>query len=386
MDIEYIVTAAPVTIEAGRILGSVGAGGIATALTVGMIAGIREPKGGGAPAAGGAAPKKGKIRKKLTSDQAQWTGVAAGTLYMAAGSLWTVGDQVSDAFSGLFTSGGFGDAGTGAVSLLLAAIMYFREMTPGRARSLASLPQESGHPLAASGASPRRSSSPAPGQSGSCDGHENDGPAGGAAHSPPAAGPPRSRRGAGRPHRARRDRPAQRIRPPPRQGVGAHCTALPLVGAHRLRGGWWLRHRPHRSCRRCRIGRALPGARHRDPVVHGRVDGRPSPDRTSPEADTTQADSSNPEDDEDLLDAAIVTALIRKVAGGTQGAHLEDLLATGKFGSRSKANLKALLIEEYHLPVESFGTRVDGRKRTRDGVRLRHLPPAAADPAPSTPA
>ena len=132
MDIDYVITAAPVTIEAGRILGSVGAGGIATALTVGMIAGIREPKGGGAPAAGGAAPKKGKIRKKLTSDQAQWTGVAAGTLYMAAGSLWTVGDQVSDAFSGLFTSGGFGDAGTGSVSLVLAAIMYFREMTPGK--------------------------------------------------------------------------------------------------------------------------------------------------------------------------------------------------------------------------------------------------------------
>ncbi|MFJ8866731.1 hypothetical protein ACIRD6_13375 [Streptomyces sp. NPDC102473] len=111
----------------------------------------------------------------------------------------------------------------------------------------------------------------------------------------------------------------------------------------------------------------------------------PPPDRTSSQADTAQADSSNPEDDEDLLDAEIVTALIRKVAGGTQGAHLEDLLATGKFGSRSKANLKALLIEEYHLPVESFGTRVDGRKRTRDGVRLRHLPPAAADPTPSTP-
>lgn len=130
--VDVIFTAAPISIESGRILGSVGAGGIATALTVGMIAGIREPKGGGGGAAGGAPSKKGKIRKKLTSDQAQWTGVAAGTFYMAAGSFWTVGGQLSDAFSGLITNGGFGTAGTGAVSLVLASIMYFREMTPGK--------------------------------------------------------------------------------------------------------------------------------------------------------------------------------------------------------------------------------------------------------------
>lgn len=129
--LDFIITAAPISIESGRILGSVGAGGIATALTVGMIAGIKEPKGGGA-AAGGAPPKKGKLRKRLTSDQAQWAGITAGTFYMAAGSLWTVGGQLSDAFSGLITNGGFGQAGTGAVSLVLAGIMYFREMTPGK--------------------------------------------------------------------------------------------------------------------------------------------------------------------------------------------------------------------------------------------------------------
>jgi len=112
----------------------------------------------------------------------------------------------------------------------------------------------------------------------------------------------------------------------------------------------------------------------------------PPPDRTSPEADSTQTENSEPEDEEDLLDIEFVAALIRKVAGDTQGAHLEGLLATGEFGSRSKADLKALLIEEYHLPVESFGIRVEGRKYTRDGVRLRHLPPTAADPTPSDPA
>ncbi|ODA69533.1 hypothetical protein [Streptomyces sp. AVP053U2] len=132
--LDHIITAAPaVSIEGGRILGSVGAGGIATALTVALIAGIREPKGAAAGPGGAGGGKKSKIRKKLTSDQAQWTGVAAGTFYMAAGSIWTVGENVSDAFSTVFTGGGFGTAGTGAVSLLLASIMYFRELTPGKA-------------------------------------------------------------------------------------------------------------------------------------------------------------------------------------------------------------------------------------------------------------
>ncbi len=131
-----LIAAAPaISIEGGRILGSVGAGGIATALTVALVAGIREPKGapaaaGGAPAGGG---KKGRIRKRLSSDQAQWTGVAAGTFYMTAGSIWTIGRNVSDAFAGMFTNGGFGQAGMGAVSLILGALMYFRELSPAKA-------------------------------------------------------------------------------------------------------------------------------------------------------------------------------------------------------------------------------------------------------------
>lgn len=134
---EVLAAAPAISIEGGRILGTVGAGGIATALTVVLVAGIREPKGapagpgGGGAAAGGG--KKGRIRKRLTSDQAQWTGVAAGTFYMVAGSIWTIGANVSDAFAGMFTNGGFGTAGMGAVSLILGALMYFREMAPGKA-------------------------------------------------------------------------------------------------------------------------------------------------------------------------------------------------------------------------------------------------------------
>jgi hypothetical protein len=131
--LDQIITAAPaVSIDGGRILGSVGSGGLAIALTGALLAGIREPKAAAGPGGAGGG-KKSKIRKKLTSDQAQWTGIAAGTLYMTAGSIWTVGENVSDAFSGMFTNGGFGTAGTGAVSLLLASIMYFRELSPGKA-------------------------------------------------------------------------------------------------------------------------------------------------------------------------------------------------------------------------------------------------------------
>jgi hypothetical protein len=133
--IEHYLAAAPaISVEGGRILGTVGAGGIATALTVILFAGIREPKGGGGDGPGGkGGGKKSRIRKRLTSDQAQWTGVAAGTLYMTAGSIWTIGKNVSDAFATVFTGGGFGTAGLGAVSLGLAALMYFRELAPGKA-------------------------------------------------------------------------------------------------------------------------------------------------------------------------------------------------------------------------------------------------------------
>jgi len=133
-----IIAAPGINVEGGRILGTVGAGGIALALTVILIAGIRDPKGAAAPASAGSAAaagagKKGRIRRRLTSDQAQWTGVAAGTLYMAAGSIWTIGKNLSDAYAGIITNGGWGQAGMGAASLVLASIMYFRELAPGKA-------------------------------------------------------------------------------------------------------------------------------------------------------------------------------------------------------------------------------------------------------------
>ncbi|MGC5401880.1 hypothetical protein ACPXCP_39840 [Streptomyces sp. DT20] len=104
--------------EGGKILGSVGSGGLAIGLTAVLVAGIREPK------------KGGKVRRKLSGTEASIVGVVAGTAYMAAGSIWTTGKDVSDAFAAMFTQGDFGSAGLGAVSLFCAALMYFREMRP----------------------------------------------------------------------------------------------------------------------------------------------------------------------------------------------------------------------------------------------------------------
>lgn len=118
---EHVQLAAEAFSVGDKIVGSVGMGGLASALTVGMVAGIKEPKGAG------------KIRRKLDSTQASVLGVAAGTCYMGAGSIWTVGEGLSDGFSQIFTNGGFGTAGLGGVSLILAAVMYFREARPGAA-------------------------------------------------------------------------------------------------------------------------------------------------------------------------------------------------------------------------------------------------------------
>lgn len=139
--IEHLITtAAPaaVSIDGGQILGTVGAGGIATALTVALIAGTRG--GGAAPAAAGGAPgsggKKSRIRIRLTSHQALTLGITAGTFYMTAGSFWAVGRQISDAFTGMFTGGGFGPFGVGGVALLLGGLVYFREFSPGKSAAL----------------------------------------------------------------------------------------------------------------------------------------------------------------------------------------------------------------------------------------------------------
>ncbi|KAF0649190.1 MULTISPECIES: hypothetical protein [Streptomyces] len=126
---QYVQMAAETFSVGGRLLGSVGAGAIATALTVAMFAGIKEPK-----AAEG--KKAGKQRRKLNSTEASAMGLIAGTFYITAGSIWTVGKEVSNGFASIFTSGAFGHAGLGGVALILSAYLFYRAPRPGWAAFL----------------------------------------------------------------------------------------------------------------------------------------------------------------------------------------------------------------------------------------------------------
>ncbi|WP_030262055.1 hypothetical protein [Streptomyces violens] len=102
--------------------------------------------------------------------------------------------------------------------------------------------------------------------------------------------------------------------------------------------------------------------------------------------------------DEDQEDASptpeLVAALVRKLAGAEhQGAHLDDLIATGALGDWEKADLKAALLA-WGVPVEEgLKLRFNGRQRVRMGVRVRDLPAAlgeaptgAGEGAPPAPA
>ncbi|MCZ0207919.1 hypothetical protein OZK63_21130 [Streptomyces sp. UMAF16] len=78
-----------------------------------------------------------------------------------------------------------------------------------------------------------------------------------------------------------------------------------------------------------------------------------------------------------------LSAVVRRVAGDRQGAHLADLLAEPELTGWEQSDLKAT-ITALGVPVEEFKLRFSGRQRVRDGVRLRDLPPPAAPgPAPT---
>lgn len=126
----HIVTAAPAQapeITGGHLLGTVGAGGLALSLTAVLYLGIREPK---TKAGGGT---KTLLRRRLESDEATGVALVAGTLYSAAGSIWTTSDDVSLSLATVFTDGAFGEAGLGAVSLVCLAVTGMRKLSPGRA-------------------------------------------------------------------------------------------------------------------------------------------------------------------------------------------------------------------------------------------------------------
>ncbi|MDF3141493.1 MULTISPECIES: hypothetical protein [unclassified Streptomyces] len=130
-DLMTLAADAPI-IDAGRVLGTVGAGGCAFAGTVYLWTGTRPPKskkaGVGDGAGGGA---KTKQRRRIDSDEALWAGVATGTFYSAAGSIWSASDQISMSLAQSLTSGDLGAFGLGGVSLAVVALVRNRELAPG---------------------------------------------------------------------------------------------------------------------------------------------------------------------------------------------------------------------------------------------------------------
>lgn len=117
------VIAAPTS--GGAVLGSLGAGGIALALTVLLILGVR-----------------GRGRIKLTTGRAGTVAFLAGTSYVAAGKIWANAEKVVGqglTGFGVGSDGPFGHVGIGAVALLLLIFMLAAPLTPVRAAALALL-------------------------------------------------------------------------------------------------------------------------------------------------------------------------------------------------------------------------------------------------------
>ncbi|MGW4510170.1 hypothetical protein ACWENO_36590 [Streptomyces sp. NPDC004436] len=110
----------------------------------------------------------------------------------------------------------------------------------------------------------------------------------------------------------------------------------------------------------------------------------PAAQAAAEEPDEDAPEYLDDEPSDEPIEADEVVALIRTVAARQQhqGAHLDDLLAEPLFEGWDKAALKAALTDEWGLPVEGFKLifkTPEGRaQRNRDGVRLRHLPPAPA--------
>lgn len=89
-------------------------------------------------------------------------------------------------------------------------------------------------------------------------------------------------------------------------------------------------------------------------------------------------------DDTPALALAELAAIVRRVAGPRQGAHLADLLSEPELAGWTQPELKANAIH-FELPVEEFKLILAGRQRVRDGIRLRDLPPEPAVEAPPRP-
>ncbi|MFJ4682037.1 hypothetical protein [Streptomyces sp. NPDC088789] len=105
------------------------------------------------------------------------------------------------------------------------------------------------------------------------------------------------------------------------------------------------------------------------------------PDQEHGHADQERG-GTEPDDDAASLDVLEVVGVIRRVAARHPrhlGVHLADLLPEPEFTGWDQGDLKAALTG-WGLPVVSFKLTFPDRARTREGVRLEHLPAAPAGP------
>ncbi|MFJ5851262.1 hypothetical protein [Streptomyces sp. NPDC092903] len=122
--------------------------------------------------------------------------------------------------------------------------------------------------------------------------------------------------------------------------------------------------------------RARPPGAPAAPVLQGDVleDGDDIEDQEEPEGLTVEE----------------IAAVVRRVAGRHPrhlGVHLSDLLPEPELAGWEQPDLKAALQDDWGLPVSSFKlTFPTGPARTREGVRLEHLPTAPAGPGGRAPA
>ncbi|MER7395470.1 hypothetical protein ABT381_08135 [Streptomyces sp. NPDC000151] len=109
----YTAVLAADGIQAGQIFGSLGASGAALAVTVFLILGI-----------------KGKHKIKLDADQAAIVGLIAGTLYATAASVWSTPGSITKGIAAAVQSGIGGNVGLGAIALVICLIIYGAKLKP----------------------------------------------------------------------------------------------------------------------------------------------------------------------------------------------------------------------------------------------------------------
>ncbi|WP_371631852.1 hypothetical protein OG892_39725 [Streptomyces sp. NBC_00341] len=108
------------------------------------------------------------------------------------------------------------------------------------------------------------------------------------------------------------------------------------------------------------------------------------------QGDVLENDIEDEDEEPEGLTVEEIAAVVRRVAGRHPrhlGVHLSDLLPEPELQGWEQPDLKAALQDDWGLPVSSFKlTFPAGPARTREGVRLEHLPAAPAGPGGRGPA